>query len=133
MNRNTKYVCLNCRQFVTGDPCTVCKQPTTAVNHRWRIPKKNNHAAWRIIHDGDIMWDHKAIDKKNNRRPWLMRYDLDGTHRCPVGHKLVQPNVAPRLLYVICAACNKARIDKNNPNVDWRELADKYYAEMGIK
>lgn len=52
------------------------------MGYRWRAPKKNNDKAWKMIAEGQYLWDAKALAKKpesylsdawRERQIWLMR------------------------------------------------------------
>lgn len=63
-----------------------------------------------------------------------------GTHqnsrktRCPLEHKLAQPNLIPSSLVRglrACLSCNRGRTYlKKHPGLDLRSVADRYYADL---
>lgn len=37
------------------------------MSPRWRAPKKTNDRAWKMIQNGEFLWDKKAIARKETR------------------------------------------------------------------
>ena len=53
-NRNLNYVCFTCRTAYrrAGTAiCAMCQKPTICVGFRWRVPKKEDDKAWKIMED----------------------------------------------------------------------------------
>lgn len=71
------YVCVPCRNVKgNGATCQFCGECMQGVYYRLRMPKKNNHAAWKLIEAGDWYWDKKAVERKKDKR----RQAIDKTH-----------------------------------------------------
>lgn len=56
-------VCIDCRKANKGIACTIEGHRVFSLHYKWRAPKKNNAKAWRMIADGDVWWDKKAVAK----------------------------------------------------------------------
>lgn len=59
-----KAVCIKCRSF----QCHDTNHQKIWKGWRWRIPKKNNDRAWKMIEKGLYLWDAKAVKRKLMRQ-----------------------------------------------------------------
>lgn len=58
------YVCPTCR---TVSLTHLCEHEIIAVSHKWRAPRKDNDRAWKRVAAGDLLWDHRAVEKSLRR------------------------------------------------------------------
>ena len=57
----SRQVCPECR--AVGPIIITCAHANKIwVGPKWRAPKKTNDRAWKRIAEGDILWDHSAIE-----------------------------------------------------------------------
>lgn len=64
MPSNRPKVCVPCREvFKDTYKCPRCGNTMVVQTYRWRAPKKNNDAAWKLIEQGIWLWDKKALAK----------------------------------------------------------------------
>ena len=59
----SRQVCPECR-VVAPIVITCAHANKIWVGSKWRAPKKGNDRAWKRIQQGDIQWDHAAIEAK---------------------------------------------------------------------
>lgn len=71
-----RVVCVPCRHVsVTSrvdseglSHCLQCDGPVLHVGSRWRAPRKSQDGAWKRIAAGDVLWDHRAVERPLRRR-----------------------------------------------------------------
>lgn len=64
--QGSRQVCPECREV--GPVIITCAHANKIwVTPKWRAPKKANDRAWKRIAEGDILWDHGAIEAKARR------------------------------------------------------------------
>lgn len=136
VHTHSRSVCAECRWVGSSESCPFCHKEAISVHHRWRAPKKNNDAAWKLIINGDVMWDKKAVNKKLKDQ-YMTRWHLDGTQYCHLGHKLVPPNVIYYGFdkrYATCASCRQAAmLITKNKALKFKDHADEIYSKMEIQ
>lgn len=59
-----KLVCVTCKSVNLPS----CGHELKLVSHKWRAPKKNNIKAWKKVQAGNLLWDDKAIARKERLR-----------------------------------------------------------------
>lgn len=59
-------VCVKCRHVARGraGTCPICRQTMQHMYYTWRAPKKTNDKAWKLIENGQWLWDRHAVDTK---------------------------------------------------------------------
>lgn len=58
-----RHVCIGCRKVDFHPECPQCGKETVLVGHRWRPPKKNNDRAWKLIANGEWLWDTRHVNR----------------------------------------------------------------------
>lgn len=53
-------ICVTCRKAWRGSP--TCKHETLTMHSSYRVPKRNNHKAWKRIAAGDFLWEKSMTD-----------------------------------------------------------------------
>lgn len=64
--QGSRQVCPECR-VVAPIVITCAHANKIWVTPKWRAPKKTNDRAWKRIAEGDVLWDHGAIEAKARR------------------------------------------------------------------
>jgi hypothetical protein len=68
MPSNSQFICIPCRQvFRQTDKCPNCGGAMALRHHKWRAPRKTNRKAWKLIEQGDWLWDKRAVAEKEQR------------------------------------------------------------------
>jgi len=84
-----RVVCVPCRLVsVTGrldsegfSHCLICDGPVIRVGPRWRAPRKHNKGAWKRVEAGELLWDHKAVERPLRRRITAEQWQRDRERR----------------------------------------------------
>jgi len=61
-------VCLTHRAVSHYGGCPVCGNYDFSIHPKWRAPKKNNDAAWKLLEKGDYLWDKRAVIRKKEKK-----------------------------------------------------------------
>lgn len=128
VSRSTRTVCLDHRELTVSNAHANCN--TITVHSKWRAPRKTNTKAWKLIEQGILLWDVRAVAAAARKhgvhglyRPW----QLDGTQTCNYGHRLVQPNIVKLNDFVRCAACRHASM------IHAQQNGQDYRTQCGMK
>jgi hypothetical protein len=62
------FLCVNDRKvwkivsvFVVDSVCPTCGEPGLSMGPKWRPPKLTDEKSWKLIDNGDYLWDKRAI------------------------------------------------------------------------
>lgn len=62
MPSTSPYVCVPCRNvFRLTGKCPDFGEVLVRRHHKWRAPRKTNDKAWKLIEQGDWLWDKRAL------------------------------------------------------------------------